>query len=423
MKPTNLTIKDLFADDAKLTFLVGAGCSIGAPSCLPAGRSMMEAIIKYTCAESEIEKILDLEQLRFEGLVEIVRDRLDHQLKIIDYYGEADKPNVQHFFLAEMIKKGHFVITTNFDFLIEYALLQSNVPKGEVILVITKKDFEEYNNPNELFERGKKTVYKIHGSTKNVIAGENTKESLIATIQAFGSNKEGLNVFQIQPFQRGAFDNVSNGRSLVVMGYSGSDDFDVVPTLMVLKNLKNIVWINHFSEEGCKVYEIDESTAKETESLDKINRILVDLKRTNNANHIYRVDANTTMLIKELLEIEPELSLNNFSISPTNWLKNNVNPPDEFEKYFIPYKIYNSFDILEDALRCTEKILRIAEEKGDKKWILGALNNIGLIYYAQGNYPEALKSLEEALKIFEQLDSPNARTIRENIEILKSKMK
>ncbi len=138
MKLTNLNIKDLINNEAKLTFLVGAGCSVDAPSCLPAGRPMMEAIINYTCAESEREKILNLKDLRFEQLVEIVRDRLDPKLKIIDYYGQSDKPNLQHFFLAGMIKKGNFVMTTNFDFLIEYALLQSGVPKDEIIPVITK---------------------------------------------------------------------------------------------------------------------------------------------------------------------------------------------------------------------------------------------------------------------------------------------
>lgn len=45
-----------------------------------------------------------------------------------------------------MIKKGHFVMTTNFDFLIEYALLQSNIEKKDIIPVITKQDFENYNN-------------------------------------------------------------------------------------------------------------------------------------------------------------------------------------------------------------------------------------------------------------------------------------
>jgi len=70
MKPTNLTIRDLISPDSKLTFLAGAGCSIDPPSCLPAGRAMMDAIIDYTCAESEIKKIKELEDLRFEQLIE-----------------------------------------------------------------------------------------------------------------------------------------------------------------------------------------------------------------------------------------------------------------------------------------------------------------------------------------------------------------
>ncbi|MBY9008893.1 MAG: hypothetical protein KGD74_03395 [Candidatus Lokiarchaeota archaeon] len=134
MKRTNLTIRDFFTPDAKLTFLVGAGCSVDAPSCLPAGRTMMDAIIDYTCAESEINKIKKLEQLRFETLIEIVRDSFDNELKIIDFYGQCDKPNIQHFFLAEMMKKGNFIMTTNFDFLIEYALLKSGVPKKKLFL-------------------------------------------------------------------------------------------------------------------------------------------------------------------------------------------------------------------------------------------------------------------------------------------------
>ncbi|GAH00133.1 unnamed protein product, partial [marine sediment metagenome] len=168
MTLTNLKIKDLINDDAKLTFLVGAGCSVDEPSCLPAGRTMIEAIVKYACAKTEIEKILKLEGLRFEQLVEIVRDRLDKELKIIDYYGQCDKPNLQHFFLAEMIKKGNFVMTTNFDFLIEAALLQLDVPENKIVPIITKDDFQKYSDPNELLKMKKKTVYKIHGSTKNV---------------------------------------------------------------------------------------------------------------------------------------------------------------------------------------------------------------------------------------------------------------
>ena len=237
----DLNIEKLLFSEEKLTFLVGAGCSVDRPSCLPDGHSMMKAIINYSCANLEKARIVELMtsgKLRFEQLVEVFRDRLDKDLKIINLYGESKHPNIQHFFLADMIKRGHFVMTTNFDFLIEYALLESNVSKDEIIPVITKEDFDEYNDPNKLFEQRKKAVYKVHGSLENLITQEDTRKSLVATIRAFGSNKAGISVFQVEPFKKDLFENISKNRSLVTLGYSGSDDFDIVPTLKVLKDLK-----------------------------------------------------------------------------------------------------------------------------------------------------------------------------------------
>ncbi len=405
MKLTNLTKRDIFTPDAKLTFLVGAGCSVDAPSCLPAGPSMMEAIINYTCAESEIEIIKELKNLRFEQLVEILRDTLDPDLKIIDYYGQCDKPNLQHFFLADMINRGHFVMTTNFDFLIECALQKSGVPKNAIIPVITKQDFEDFSDPRSLFKKGKKAVYKIHGSTKNIITEEITKDSLVATIQALGSGKEGENVFQVEPFKRPLFDNISNNRTLVVMGYSGSDDFDIVPTLRVLEHIQDIIWINYVRDDGGEepIYEIEMEDISNNGNLTKIDQILVDIKQINYAERVLRVDVNTTRMVKELIPTHIEISSDKFSIDAYNWLENNLDLPSRFMKYYIPYKIYYDFDVYDDAMVCSEKILQLAKKLKNTSWESVGLNNLGLIYQDQGNYPKALRRYEEALQIFGQL--------------------
>jgi len=337
MKLTNLTIKDFITPEAKLTFLVGAGCSVDPPSCLSAGRAMMDAIIDYTCAESEIEGIKKLKKLRFEALVEIIRDRLDPDLKIIDYYGLCDKPNIQHLFLADMIKRGSFVITTNFDFLIEYALQQLGVPDDDIVPVITRKDFEEFQDPYEQLKKGKKTVYKIHGSTKNIITKKSTRDSLIATIKAFGSNKEGENVFQLESFKQPAFANITENRSLVIVGYSGSDDFDIVPTLQVLKNLNNIIWIHYIEDDKGRelIYEITTDVIDEPEQLVKVDQILVEIKRMNNKVPVYKVNANTHRIVIEILDDKPKLSSEKFSVNALDWLKKNIILPSEIMKYYI----------------------------------------------------------------------------------------
>jgi len=414
MKLTNLTIKDLITPEAKLTFLVGAGCSRDKPSCLPMGGEMIEGLINYVCVDSEIDKILGkkelkdgrkLEGLRFEALAEIIRDILDPDLKFIDFYGLCDKPNVQHFFLAEMMIKGQFVLTTNFDFLIEYALQQLGIPKEDVKVVITKDDFKKFNNPQELYLKGLKALYKIHGSTRNIFTDDSTRDSLIATIQAFGTNKEGKNIFQLEHFKQPAFTNLTKNRSLVIMGYSGSDDFDVVPTLIALQDVQDFIWIHHVHDDESKelFYEIEMDDIDNYGNLTKVDRILVNIKRMNSANHVYRLDVNTTSMVRELLDFKPKLSSDNFSFTLLDWFENNIRTPSEFIRLQIPSIIYNNLSMLEDEMRCAEEVLRLAIVKNDEGWKAMALNDIAHIYYTQGNYLEALKRQEEVLQIAEKL--------------------
>jgi len=413
MNLTNLKINDLITPEAKLTFLVGAGCSVDKPSCLPDGHTMMKAIINYTCANSEKEKIMELKELRFEQLIEIIRDHLDPELKVIDFYGLCDKPNIQHFFLAEMMKNGQFVLTTNFDFLIEYALKHSGIPKEEIKIVITKEDFGQAEDPQELFSNGIKTLYKIHGSTKNFITEESTRKSLIATIQAFGTNKEGENVFQLEPFKQLAFENLTIDRSLVVIGYSGSDDFDIVPTLNALKKIQHIIWINYLHNDGGKelIYEIEKEDIDNYENLPKVDQILADIKHINYTKHVFRVDINTSRMVRELISsrIKKLDDSDKFSVDAYEWLSNNIQTPNKFIKLYIPYKIYYDFNMYKDAMSILKTMLNKAELDEDQKWKAAALSNIGGIFRAQGKYQEALKHYEEALQISEQLDDMNGK--------------
>ncbi len=401
MKAVDINLKDLLKENSELTFLVGAGCSVDAPSNLPTGLLMMEAIVNYFFPKSEINKILTFVKsgtLRFEALIEIIGEKLSDKLAIIEYYGLCNKPNAQHFFLAEMIKGGNFVITTNFDFLIEYALLKSCVSKEDIVPVITKEDYEKYNNPKDLYKQGKRTVYKIHGSIKNIITEESTRNSLVATIQGFGLNKEGLNIFQIEPFKRPLFDNISNNCSLIVMGYSGNDDFDIVPTLKVLKNLDCLFWFNFVEHDQGKqqVYEFE---AIDPNYTNKTNQILVDIKRADNIIHVYRVDVNTSRIINELVDGTISKISENFDLNPYKWFKEKIKIQDDIVKYKVAYEIYKNFDMFRDALRCLEKILTIATELEDIHKKAYALNNIGLIYEKRGNHDEAIKWYKKTLDI------------------------
>ena len=188
---------------------------------------------------------------------------------------------------------------------------------------------------------------------------------------------------------------------------------------MVLQHIKNLIWIKFVGDDGGKE-QIHEITTTMTDTADKVNQILSDIKRTNNAEHVYRVDVNTTRLIKHLLkDLSPKISTEIFPGTPQDWLRKNVKKPTELMKYSIPNIIYFDFNIYEDSMRCSEVMLRLAEKGGFQDWKANALGYIGLIYKAQGNYPEALKRYEEALRIDEQLGDLSGKAIRlSNIGII-----
>ena len=81
------------------------------------------------------------------------------------------------------------------------------------------------------------------------------------------------------------------------------------------KNLKNIIWINYTWDDKGKeqIYEIDEKTLQTSEKLDKVNQILTEIQQVHNADHVYRVEVNTSRLVKELLREDISLDEENFS--------------------------------------------------------------------------------------------------------------
>ncbi|MBN2155460.1 MAG: tetratricopeptide repeat protein, partial [Candidatus Lokiarchaeota archaeon] len=397
-----LTLKDLFAKKGKYTFLVGAGISRDPPSNLPLGREMMEVIIRYTCAESEVEKILGLENLRFEQLVEIVRDYLDPELKLIDYYGLCDKPNTNHFFLVEMMKRGHYVLTTNFDCLIEHALMQSKVKKNRNLPVITEEDFKKYSDVPKVVRKGYFPVYKIHGSPHNIITNTSTKDSLVVTIQAFGSGKEGESVFQLEPHKRPVFESITNGRTLVIMGYSGSDDFDITPTLRLLDTLDQLIWIEH-APKGTKPIIQEFSSDIEISPKDKVGNIFQEVHRMGYRTQLVRVKMHTSDLGTLFIKRKSEISQSYSETDLLSYINSQIKSPDEYQVYQIPYEIYDNLSFLNNAERCARILLKHAQETKNQRWQSITLTNIGRLLHDKGEWDEARRYYKEALAIDEQL--------------------
>ncbi len=403
-------LKEIIRPNEKFTFLVGAGISIEQPSGLKSAVEIVKTLVKLCVPDEEVSKVLSLEGLRYETVIEFIQKYFDQELRIMDFFDNYTRPNILHYFLAHSLDQGHQVITTNFDYLIEFALLNIIEDKLKILPIITRNDFMNYANPSNLTKEGKLLIYKIHGSKKNIITDEDTRDSLITTISALGRDRDET-TFAIEDYKKPALINLLEGRTLFVMGYSGSDDFDISPTLKELQNISKIIWINHTSAEVPEIVSIEASSENQSGNVDRVTSFLRELAHNSaildNPIKIFKVNVNTSIFIRRFIWTLLLNGLNqpNFiEISPIefdseNWFYKTLEPIDEIKKLLFTWEVYYRLAQPDAALRIGEIGLKLAKEKGNIELESSFLNNNGLIYLDKGDPEKALECYEKALEL------------------------
>jgi len=419
-------IEVIFPKEEKYSFLGGAGISMDAPTNMPSAPQIVKTLLEFCVPSEELEKVLSLKMLRYELVVEIIQ-AYDEDLRFLDYLELVEEPNLMHLFLANMICQGHYVVTTNFDYLIEYALKRILKKKEHfnIYPIITKDDFIALQNPEILVKSGKYPLYKIHGTKRNIITGTDTSNSLITTITALGLGKEGK-TFAIEPYKKPAMYNVTKDRTLVILGYSGSDDFDIGPLLMELPFLKRIIWIEHSMKDQVEIYKINKIPNSElAKDFSHQEQLLGEIRRISDFD-IYLIKANTGKFIKDILWKNtlskvsiPNLEKNKGRVDVLKfkeWIQPIFENISLLFKYRIACSVYEFLKNYTFLEPCCEKAIKISEENHDQSSTTHFLNYIAYINQIKGNYEEALKKYEEALSIDEKLgDKSGQGAILHNI--------
>ncbi|MFX1536957.1 MAG: tetratricopeptide repeat protein, partial [Promethearchaeota archaeon] len=403
-EPYELDLKALLMSGEPITFLVGAGISIDPPSGLLSAWKMMEDIVRFGGSPEAVEKIMSIENLRYEYLIELFRDYYDKELKLLKYFEEATQPNVIHRFLAQQIRKGQFVMTTNFDTLIERAV---GLDEPKLQIVITREDFENYSNPQANLAEGLLAVYKLHGSSTNAKTGADTRDSVITTLDALGKHKEG-EFFTVETFKRPLFAKVGLERTLLVMGYSGGDDFDIIPTLRQMKGLKRVIWLMHEPQGGNRVknYRLRSLVKGSSEmkgGLRREDQILQKLGRLGTLE-VIKVCAHTSSIIAPLVERSTEIH-----DQPTHdmsaWLLKNVNPPPEGAPEVFSASVFYTYGFYNDALQYYQQAYEIFQRLGNESGMALQLGNMGNVCRVTGEPQKALDYFQQAYEINERLDN------------------
>ena len=406
-------VESLFSPKFSYTFLAGAGISMDSPSNIPSALKIVRNLLELCAPPEEVDNLLSLKKLRFELVVEKIQSEIDEELRFLDYLEQVTEPNLIHYFLANAIIRGNYVLTTNFDYLIEYALVRmlDNQFYNDIIPIITQQDYIFYQDPKNLVRANRYPLYKIHGSKRNIITNKDTGESLITTISSLGKEREEGETFAIESYKKTAVFNLMNQRTLVVFGYSGSDDFDIGPTLKELPFLRNIIWVEHKQENQIELTNINDlNEENQQRSLSQVERLLKVIANTGDFS-VTLIRANTKNLIqtklwniflpyisiKELYELRPAKIVPSFS----KWIKPLYKEVSLIQKYKLAIQVYYSLKELNATIHCSEKGLALAEEINDHLAQSYFLNFLGLVNQITGNYDKALEYYTQALQIDE----------------------
>lgn len=222
-----------------VVFLCGAGISLDAPTSLPTVNTFVFNILKECGVSSEtIDKVYEVIgkiNYRFESLIDEIRKSSDPNLLLTKLF-ESSSFNKIHHFLSLMLKSGASIITTNFDNCIENACSYEEYDFKNNRFVYNGLDLADRSMPLS------NVLVKIHGSHP---IKEEAKGELVITISALAKTEKAFKMF---PNWRNCFLNLLSQKTIVVMGYSCSDDFDIVP-LLAESNPKSVIWLNFDKDE------------------------------------------------------------------------------------------------------------------------------------------------------------------------------
>ena len=226
--------------------LAGAGISYPEPAGLPSAKQIMSLLISTLPLSEDIERStlmssfspdwqegLDcFDYLRFEQVVEALQQSTSRAIEVLRALFADAAPNLYHYQLAQLAGKGNIVLTTNFDTLLEKACAQLHI--GYSVLV-KESDYEDYlHKPGNY----RNPIFKLHGTLSIGNKSEFT-EGPLAIMESV------LTESIVSPSKWEVVRQILAARDLMVVGYSGSDDFDVMPAIRFAPGERRLLWVLH----------------------------------------------------------------------------------------------------------------------------------------------------------------------------------
>ena len=279
--------------DRRTIFFVGAGISI--PSGLPNFSSLSRKAITKIGGDLILPEEYEIicTTLRPEVIFKIMVEEFNEEsLSFLEMF-EGYKPEDNHFFLADKLKQGHCVITTNGDHLIEDACTAEKVPFS---VIYNNNDYLQFNENilkkiDDPFDIPGGFLFKLHGNLEPEKKGTARYSSFLVTVNNVGKrfdvNKTAVLKHFLEHF------------NLIFMGYSCLDDFSIFPIMVHTEGEGKVYWFK-FKKGLLNERITDREKLIQTEYQDNetknVNRFLSSRKSFE------RITGDSSQFIKEMVK-------------------------------------------------------------------------------------------------------------------------
>lgn len=364
---------------------LGAGVSIMPPSNLPDGNQLkcdiFDAIIsKEKLSESLMENARSvLAKFRPEYFLHIIDEWQGIKWRPLLQFMLEAKMNTNHNIVAYLAQKKilHYILTTNYDTLIEDAFRKYGLP---INLHFRDQHFDNFYEDDKL-----PSIFKIHGSLVDD-AGVSSVDTILGSMKEIATSlpqcKTELLKYVIENFV------------VIFLGYSGLDEFDIYPVLMQ-SNAKRIIWVSHNDISDPYYIQSFEQVKKQGKH-DHIDALIMKNKGS------FRIHYYTPLFLSQLSELTTGHRFDIAQYHSVQLRKSGMITPSRHPYQLIGLlllcsrKWQKAADAFELALKCTQKNTHY------HSYIIPEIyRGIGICKKELGNFVYARDSFKKALNILD----------------------
>ena len=212
---------------AGIVYLVGSYVSIFPPTSLPQGWQLSQALWHKILRKSDLAFLgHDLDDIPFEAIMQCYPKR-DSIRPIIHKMFCETRANEIHRSLYSSLNAGiaSSLITTNYDLAFD-SLAEAD---SNCATVFSKDTFDRYCLARSASATPPHVYFKVHGT-----AAHGAEQTIVCDLEAEGWPAE---------WKRNLLFEITKGRTLVVLGYSGRD-FDICPDLANYTEQASTIWLH-----------------------------------------------------------------------------------------------------------------------------------------------------------------------------------